>query len=290
VIPGFADHVAHVNGVEISYAIGGSGPPVMLLHGFPQTRALWAQIAPELAKTHTVICPDLRGYGASSKPQRVEAYSFREMGRDQLDLMTQLGFDQFDLVGHDRGARTAHRMTLDAPDRVTRLCVMDIVPTHLLLDQLSHPVAKGYYHWFFLAQPEPVPEKMILSDPDFYFESCLLGWGASQLADFDPAQLAAYRTAWRNPDTVRGMCNDYRAVLAVDFELDGADLDQRITCPMLVLWGGDGAMDAAFDVPGTWRVRCDDVTAQAIPGGHFFVDTSPGDTFAALKPFLARPR
>lgn len=286
-IPGFADHVAHVNGVEISYAIGGSGPPVMLLHGFPQTRALWAQIAPELAKTHTVICPDLRGYGASSKPQRVEAYSFREMGRDQLDLMTQLGFDQFDLVGHDRGGRTAHRMTLDAPDRITRLCVMDIVPTHALLDQLSHLIAKGYYHWFFLAQPEPVPEKMILSDPDFYFESCLLGWGASQLADFDPAQLAAYRAAWRNPDTVRGMCNDYRATLEIDFKLDESDLEHRITCPTLVLWGGDGAMDAAFDVPATWRARCDDVSAQAISGGHFFIDTAPEETLAALRAFLA---
>lgn len=287
VIPGFVDHVAHVNGVDISYSIGGAGPPVMLLHGFPQTRALWAQIAPGLAKTHTVVCPDLRGYGGSSKPDQMEDYSFREMGRDQLELMTQLGFEQFELVGHDRGGRTAHRMTLDAPDRVNSLTVMDIVPTHLLLDQLSHPVAKGYYHWFFLAQPEPFPERLILSDPDFYFESCLLGWGASQLADFNAEQLAAYRSAWRDPDTVRGMCNDYRAALAVDFKLDGADLDQRITCPTLVLWGGDGAMDAAFDVPGTWRARCDDVTAQAIPGGHFFVDTAPRETLAALQGFLA---
>ncbi len=287
-IPGFTDAKARVNGVEIAFSMGGDGPPVLLLHGFPQTRAMWAQVAPHLAETRTVVCADLRGYGASSKPPAVADYSFREMGRDQLDLMSTLGFERFDLVGHDRGARTAHRMALDAPDRLTSLTLMDIVPTHLLLDDLTLPVAKGYYHWFFLAQPEPFPERLISADPDYFFESCLLGWGAARLEDFAPDQLAAYRAAWRDPDTIRGMCNDYRAAIEVDFALDATDLDRRVACPTLILWGADGAMDKAYDVPGTWADRCTDLSAKSIPGGHFFIDTAPDATVAALSDFLTR--
>ena len=283
---GFEKSTAAVNGQTIAYVKGGEGPPVLLLHGFPQTHAMWAQVAPELAKTRTVICADLRGYGASSKPQGVENYSFREMGADMIALMAYLGFDRFDLVGHDRGARTAHRMALDAPEAVKSLVVMDIVPTHLLLSDLRWPVAKGYFHWFFLAQPEPFPERLIGADPDYYFESGLLGWGASKLDDFDPGQLAAYRAAWRDPDTIRGMCNDYRAALEVDFALDGADLERRVRCPTLVMWGADGAMSKAYDVPATWADRCTDITARAIPGGHFFIDTNPVETTAALADFL----
>ncbi|MCI2398705.1 alpha/beta hydrolase [Aliiroseovarius subalbicans] len=260
----------------------------MLLHGYPQTRALWAHVAPVLARDYTVICPDLRGYGASSKPQEVKDYAFREMGRDQLDLMAQLGFDRFDLAGHDRGGRTAHRMALDAPDRVRSLTLMDIVPTHLLLDQLSTPVARGYYHWFFLSQPAPFPERLIGADPDYYYESCLLGWGAARIEDFDPKQLIAYRAAWADPEVTRGMCNDYRAAIDVDFALDAADLGRRVTCPTMIMWGADGAMDAAFDVPGTWADRCTDITPQAMPGGHFFVDTDPAGTARALLNFLKR--
>ncbi len=286
-IPGFTNGLAQVNSVEIAYSIGGQGPPILLLHGFPQTRALWAQIAPELAKTRTVICADLRGYGASSKPQGVAAYSFREMGRDMHALMAHLGFERFDLVGHDRGARCAHRMALDAPEAINTLTLMDIVPTYLLLDELSSPVARGYYHWFFLSQPAPFPERMIGADPDYYFESCLLGWGASKLADFDAAQLAAYRTAWRDPEAIRGMCNDYRAALDYDFALDKADLHRRITCPTMIMWGADGAMGKAYDVAATWRERCTDIRAQPIPGGHFFVDTAPVQTTAALQDFLS---
>jgi haloacetate dehalogenase len=286
VIEGFSDGIAQVNGVDIAYSWGGAGAPVLLLHGFPQTRALWAQVAPVLAKSRRVICADLRGYGASSKPANVAAYSFREMGRDMVALMAALGHDRFDLVGHDRGGRCAHRMALDAPGRVKSLTVMDIVPTHLLLDELRWPVAKGYYHWFFLAQPEPFPERLIGADPDYFFESCLLGWGAARLGDFDPVQLAAYRAAWRDPETIRGMCNDYRAALEVDFALDAADLVRRVSCPTLVMWGADGAMARAYDVPGTWGRRCSDITARALPGGHFFIDTSPAETAAALSDFL----
>ncbi len=284
---GFRNATTSVNEVEIAFSIGGDGPPVLLLHGFPQTRAMWSHIAPALAERFTVVCADLRGYGASAKPNPVSAYSFREMAADQVALMAHLGFEAFHAVGHDRGARTVHRMALDHPQAVRSMTLMDIVPTHLLLDQLTQQVAKAYYHWFFLAQPAPFPERMIGADPDHYFESCLLGWGASRLQDFDPALLDAYRTAWRDPATIRGMCNDYRAALEVDFALDDADLDRQVDCPALILYGADGAMARAFDVPGTWRGRCTNMQAAGIPGGHFFPDTAPGPTAKAVLAFLA---
>ena len=285
-IAGFSDAVLNGPDGAIAYSIGGDGPALMLLHGFPQTRAMWAAVAPALARDHTVICPDLRGYGASHKPDTVEGMSFRAMGADALALMTQLGFETFALAGHDRGGRTAHRMALDAAGRITRLCLMDIVPTHTLLTELSKDVAKSYYHWFFLAQPSPFPETLILTDPDAYFQSCLLGWGGSTLAQFNAEQLAAYRAAWRDPDTVRAMCHDYRAGISVDFDDDAADLGARITCPTLVLWGADGMMARAYDVAATWDAKCTDMTAMALPGGHFFVDTHPDETTQTLRAFF----
>nr|WP_135505746.1 alpha/beta hydrolase [Roseovarius aestuariivivens] len=266
--------------------MGGDGPPLLLLHGFPQTRAMWAHVAPELAKTHTVICPDLRGYGASSKPEAVAAYSFREMARDMVALMAHLGHASFALAGHDRGGRTAHRLALDAPGAVTRLCLMDIVPTHTLLTDLTFPVARSYYHWFFLAQPAPFPEEMIAADPDRYYHACLLGWGGAKLEDFDADQLEAYRRAWRDPDTIRGMCNDYRAALDHDVHDDAEDLSARVTCPTLILYGGTGAMAKAYDVPATWEGKCTDMMARSIPGGHFFIDTAPEETAEALQSFF----
>ena len=287
-IPGFQEARWQEGDVEIAYSIGGSGPPLLLLHGFPQTRAMWAEIAPALAAEYTVVAPDLRGYGASWKPATMEDMSFRAMGEDQLRLMGALGFGRFHLAGHDRGARTAHRMALDADHRVATLTLMDIVPTHLLLNELSKEVAKAYYHWFFLAQPEPFPERMIAADPDFYYESCLLGWGAAKLSDFPPAQLAAYRAAWRDPDTIRCMCNDYRAAIAVDFQQDASDISHKVACPALVLYGADGAMAKAYDVAGTWAGKLSDIRSGGIPGGHFFPDTAPGETVQALRTFLAK--
>ncbi len=282
-IPGFTDH--HTG--PLACSIGGAGPPLLLLHGFPQTRAMWAHIAPALAQTHTVLCPDLPGYGASHKPQDLSACSFRAMAGEMLALMDHLGHDRFDLAGHDRGARVAHRLALDAPDRVRRVALMDIVPTHTLLSDLRWQVARAYYHWFFLAQPEPFPDRMIAADPDAYFESCLLGWGGARLADFDAGQLAAYRAAWRDPDTIRGMCNDYRATLAHDMADDSADAEARIACPAHILYGAAGAMAQHYDVPATWAPRCTDMRAEAIPGGHFFPDTAPQATLAALQAMLA---
>ena len=285
-VPGFATRSAAPQGVNITFDIGGDGPPLVLLHGFPQTRAMWARIAPRLAQDHTVICPDLRGYGDSGKPSEVADYSFRHMAADILGLMRALGHDSFAVVGHDRGGRVAHRLALDAPQAVTRLALLDIVPTHTLLDELRPEVARAYYHWFFLAQPEPLPETMIAADPDTYFQSCLLGWGKADPAQFDPALLAAYRAAWRDPDTIRGMCNDYRATLAHDFGEDAEDLARRVTCPTLVLYGADGAMAQHYDVAGTWREKRSDMRSRGIPGGHFFPDTAPDETLRALTDFL----
>lgn len=287
-IPGFADATARVNDQSIAYSRAGDGPPVLLLHGFPQTRAMWRGIAPVLARRFTVIAADLRGYGDSSRPDGVAAYSFRNMAADQTALMASLGFERFHLVGHDRGARTAHRLALDAPDAVASLTLMDIVPTHLLLADLTASVAKAYYHWFFMAQPAPFPETLIGHDPDYYYESCLLGWGGAALTDFDPQALAAYRQSWRRRETIAAMCNDYRAAIEVDFADDAADLNRRVTCPALVLHGGDGAMARAYDVPATWSDRLSDIRASAaLPGGHFFADLRPVETAAALRGFLA---
>lgn len=286
-IPLIKSDFVQVNGQRIAYDIKGEGPAVLLLHGFPQTRAMWRPTAPVLAQTHCVVTADLRGYGESSKPATMPDMSFRAMAQDMKFLMQTLGFERFHVCGHDRGGRAAHRLALDAPEVVQSLTVMDIVPTHHLLDQLSKEVARAYYHWFFLAQPEPFPETMIAHDPDAYFERCLLGFGKARLADFDPEMLAAYRAAWRAPDCIRAICNDYRAAIDVDFVHDANDLNRKVDAPTLVLYGTDGAMARRMDVPATWAARLDDMRHQAIPGGHFFPDQSPTQTAQALVDFLA---
>lgn len=277
---------AQVNGQTIAYSRQGSGPAVLLLHGFPQTQAMWQEVAPMLADRFTVVTADLRGYGASSKPDGMEAMGFREMGKDQVALMAALGHSRFHLVGHDRGARTAHRMTLDHPEAIASLTLLDIIPTHLLLNDLRQEVARAYYHWFFLSQPAPFPEEMIEADPDRYFESCLLGWGGASLQDFPPEALEAYRRSWRDKATIHSMCNDYRAAIDVDFALDAADLDRRVNCPALVLYGATGAMAKHYDVEATWAPHLSDMRCAAIPGGHFFVDQYPAETTEALLTFL----
>ncbi len=274
------------DGRPVAYSVFGSGPPIVLLHGYPQTRAMWARIAPDLAQRYTVIVPDLRGYGDSHKPADMAQMSFRAMGSDVVRLIDHLGHDRAHIIGHDRGARVAHRLALDVPDRVASLTVMDIVPTHHLLSDLTFQAAAAYYHWFFLAQPHPFPETMIGHDPDAYFERCLLGFGKASLADFEPDQLAAYRAAWRDPAMIRASTDDYRAAIALDYAMDAHDLGRKVTCPALVLYGRDGAMAQLMDVPATWTPRLADMQAQAITGGHFFPDQSPKETIAALNAFL----
>jgi pimeloyl-ACP methyl ester carboxylesterase len=201
---GFTRGDANIDGTDIAYVMGGSGPPVLLLHGFPQSRAMWARVAPRLASRYTTVCADLRGYGASAKPKCLpdrSNYAFRAMAADQIGLMRRLGFERFHLVGHDRGGRTGHRMALDHPDAVRTLTVMDIVPTYTMFMETNRQVAGSYWHWYFLSQPEPFPERLIGHDPDFFYETCLAGWGAARIS-----RLSHVRLLWvdgQNGATVR---------------------------------------------------------------------------------------
>jgi len=286
---GFERKIVPVDGLDVACTVGGEGAPVLLLHGFPQTMAMWARVAPKLAENFTVVCADLRGYGNSAKPKCLpdrSNYSFRAMAQDQLGLMRQLGFDRFHMVGHDRGGRTGHRMALDHPEAVISLTVMDIVPTYAMFMDTSRFVASAYWHWYFLSQPEPFPERLIGNDPDFFYETCLAGWGAAKIADFDPEMIDAYRTAWRNPEMIHGSCSDYRAAASIDLDHDKRDLDTKITCPTLVFFGAAGKMAELFDIPAEWRKRCSDVTAASLPGGHFLADQYPTETAAILSSFL----
>jgi haloacetate dehalogenase len=286
----FVSGTANIDGVDIAYAVGGAGPPVLLLHGFPQNKAMWARVAPRLARHFTVVCADLRGYGDSAKPKCLpdrSNYSFRELGADQLGLMRHLGFTRFHMVGHDRGGRTGHRMALDHPAAIISLTVMDIVPTRTMFMDTNRKVAGAYWHWYFLSQPEPFPERMIGHDPDFFYETCLVGWGASAIVDFDSEMLAAYRRAWRDPAMIHGSCSDYRAAASIDLEHDAADMDRKVACPTLAFYGAKGTIAALFDIPAEWRKRCADLRDEALPGGHFFVDQFPEDSAHILIRFLS---
>lgn len=288
---GFEKKVIDLDGVDIACVIGGEGPPVLLLHGFPQSKEMWARVAPKLARRFTVVCADLRGYGASAKPRCLadkSNYSFRAMANDQVKLMRRLGFDQFHLIGHDRGGRTGHRMALDHPNTVLSLAVLDIVPTYAMFMDTNRHVAGAYWHWYFLSQPEPFPEHVIGGDPDFFYETCLVGWGATRVEDFDAEMLAAYKQAWRDPGMVHGSCSDYRAAATVDLELDSADIESMIGCPTLVFFGSAGQMARLFDIPAEWRKRCENIAEASLPGGHFFVDKFPDETASVLMDFLSR--
>ena len=286
---GFERKLATIGEIDIACLVGGSGPPVLLLHGFPQNKAMWARVAPLLARHFTVICADLRGYGDSAKPACLpdrSNYAFRAFAADQLGLMRQLGFERFHVIGHDRGGRTGHRMALDHPDAVATLTVMDIVPTHAMFMATNRDIASAYWHWYFLSQPEPFPERLIGGDPDFFYETCLAGWGATQLADFAPEMLAEYRRAWRDPAMIHGSCSDYRAAASIDLEHDIADIERKVTRPTLAFYGASGVMARLFDIPAEWRKRCATLSATSLPGGHFFVDQFPDDTARVLLRFL----
>jgi haloacetate dehalogenase len=290
---GFTRKSITVDGTDIACVVGGSGPPVLLLHGFPQNMAMWARVAPQLAGQFTVVCADLRGYGDSAKPRCLpdrSNYSFRAMAADQLGLMRRLGFEQFHLVGHDRGGRTGHRLALDHPDAVLSLTVMDIVPTYAMFMDTSRKVAGSYWHWYFLSQPEPFPERLIGNDPDFFYETCLVGWGATKISDFDSDMIADYRRAWRDPGMVHGSCSDYRAAASIDLEHDTADIDKRVQCPTLAFYGAAGRMAQLFDIAAEWRKRCADLSTSSLPGGHFFVDQFPHDVAQTVTDFLDQHR
>jgi haloacetate dehalogenase len=288
---GFERNRVTVGDIEIAYVAGGSGPPLLLLHGFPQNHSMWGRVASQLAEHFTLVCPDLRGYGDSSKPACLpdcSNYSFRALAADQVGLMGQLGFERFHVVGHDRGGRTAHRMALDYPDVVKTLAVLDIVPTYTMFMETNRAIATAYWHWYFLAQPEPFAERLIANDPDFFYEAFFTGFGTAKLADFDPEALASYRRAWRDPAMIHGSCSDYRAAASIDLEHDTADLDRKVACPTHVVFGAGGALAKLFDIPAQWRERCTTVTSAALPGGHFFVDQFPEATAQMILETLGR--
>lgn len=267
----------------IAYAVTGDGPPVLLLHGFPQTKEMWRPVLPALAG-YTVVTPDLRGYGASTVAPGPEHMTFRRMAADGAELMRHLGHETFHLIGHDRGARVAHRLTLDAPDAVRSLTLMDIVPTLHLLENWNFALATTYWHWSFLALPAPFPDDIVLADPDRFFGTCLTSWGGAAEADF-PAY-AAHRAAWQDPATVRAMIDDYRAAPALDRADDEADRGRMVATPALVLYGASGVMAKHFDVADVWSDYLSGFAARPITGGHFFIDQSPAETGRALAGFL----
>ncbi len=264
---------------------GGSGPPLLLLHGNPQTHVMWHAVAPQLARDFTVVATDLRGYGDSSKPPTTPdhaPYSKRIMALDQIAVMRRLGFERFFVAGHDRGGRVAYRLALDHPDRVLRLAVLDIIPTGEAFRRADMAFGLGYWHWFFLAQPHDLPERLIGANPDYY---CLRG----QRHLFAPEALEDYLRCFRNPATIHAICEDYRAGATIDFALDEADRREgrRITCPVLALWGRDGKLEEWYDVPAIWRDWAGDVRGRALDCGHYLPEEAPEATHAELRAFFA---
>ncbi|MGE5665428.1 MAG: alpha/beta fold hydrolase [Betaproteobacteria bacterium] len=267
-------------GAELAVRIGGEGPPLVLLHGFPQTHAIWHRVAPRLAQRYTLVMPDLRGYGDSAKPPSDAAhlpYSKRAMAADIVALMRGLGHERFDLCGHDRGGRVAHRLALDYPEAVRRLMVLDISPTATMYARTDRAFAEVYYHWFFLIQPAPLPETLIGADPVFYLRAKLGGWGSQGLALFEPPALAEYERCF-TPPAIHAMCEDYRAAASIDLEHDAADwaAGRRLRCPLRVLWGERGVVNRLFTPLADWTAVSDaPVSGHTTPGGHYIPEESP---------------
>lgn len=286
---GFSTQRIRTSGAEIHCIVGGSGPPLLMLHGFPQTHAIWHRVAPALAKSHTVVCADLRGYGDSSKPPTAPdhaRYSKRAMAQDMVEVMAHLGHTRFALVGHDRGGRVAHRLVRDYPHRVSRLAVLDISPTATMYGQTDFAFANAYYHWFFLIQPFDLPERLIGADPLYYVRRKLAGWGTGGLEVFDPLALAEYERCFQPPEAVHAMCEDYRASASIDLEHDAQD-NALITCPLLVLWGEKGVVNRLFKPLEDWRAVADDVRGRTLPTGHYLAEEAPEETLGEIAAFFA---
>jgi len=289
--PGFVRTRVRTSGALINLVIGGEGPPVLLLHGYPQTHAMWHRVAPALSRDYTVVCADLRGYGDSSKPKSVPGhanYSKRAMALDMVEVMAFLGFPRYDVVGHDRGARVAHRLARDHSRRVRTLTVLDISPTLKMYQSTNMQFARAYYHWFFLIQKAPMPEEMLAGHAPWYILR-RLGRGPSGLKHFDKRAIAEYVRAFKDPRTIHATCEDYRAAATIDLVHDRKDLRRKLRMPVLALWGKHGVVAALFNCLDDWREVAVDVRGRALACGHFIPEEKPKELLAELRRFLKNP-
>jgi haloacetate dehalogenase len=289
--PGFESQWVQTSRGRIFARLGGKGPPLLLLHGYPQTHVIWHKIAPRLAEKFSLVIPDLPGYGWSDIPQSDDEhtpFTKRAMAEVMIDLMEQVGHVRFAIAGHDRGGRVAYRLALDHPGRLSRLAVLDIIPTLEMWATMDRLGTLRSYHWSFLAQREPLPETLIGANPRFYFETTLNGWGRVAKTIFDPRALAHYLTAFEDPLRIHAACEDYRAGAVPDVAIDQADRDagRKITVPLLSLWGSKGLASTRTDPLSVWKTWADDVTGHAIEAGHFLAEENPDATVEALLDFL----
>jgi haloacetate dehalogenase len=275
--------------ISINGVIRGNGPPLLLIHGYPQSHLIWHRVAPILAERYTVIATDLRGYGASSKPRGLadhSNYSKRAMARDQVEVMRQLGFESFYLCGHDRGGRVSHRLAIDYPERVKKLVMLDISPTLAMYEQTTMEFARAYWWWFFLIQPTPFPESMVAAAPETYLKK-KIGWGHAGLSAFTDETYAAYLSYVSDPATMHAMCEDYRAAASIDLEHDRRDRDagKKIDCPTLVLWGEHGVVNRCFKPLEDWKRVAKNVEGHTVPCGHYIPEEIPEVLLQELMDF-----
>jgi haloacetate dehalogenase len=288
-LPNFQQKAIATSEIKINVWTGGKGFPLLLLHGYPQTYLMWHKIAPRLAENFTVVATDLRGYGDSDKPQgdcKGDKYSKRTMARDQVEVMSQLGYQEFYLVGHDRGARVARRLTLDYPEKVKKLALLDILPTYDLYQNTDKEFATAYYHWFFLIQPYPLPETLIGANPEYFLQACLKAW-SKDFSAFTPQVLAEYIRCFSDASTIHATCEDYRAAASIDLIHDESDNDLKIKCPVLVLWGSQGILGRKYNFVSHWRQNAIDVRGMGIDCGHFLAEEKPDETYFAIRDFLS---
>ena len=284
----FEQKFIDTSGARINVLVGGQGFPVLLLHGYPQTYYMWHKVAPLLAEDFTVIATDLRGYGDSSKPPGEpdhSNYSKRVLALDQVEVMAQLGYEEFYLVGHDRGARVAQRLASDHPEKVRKLAVLDIIPTYTMYGTTDKEFATAYYHWFFLIQPPPFPETLIGKNPEFFLRNCIERW-SHDISAFTPEALAEYLRCFCDPATIHSTCEDYRASATIDLQHDRTDITQKIHCPLLVLWGKEGFVGHKYQILATWWSKGSNVRGAALECGHFLPEEAPDETYQALRDFL----
>ena len=285
--PGFEKRRIRTSGATINLVTGGEGPPVLLLHGYPETHAMWHKVAPRLARDYTVVCPDLRGYGDSSKPRGLpdhSNYSKRAMALDMAEAMESLGHLAFHVVGHDRGGRVGHRLARDHGRRVRSLTVLDISPTLKMYQSTNMQFARAYYHWFFLIQPAPLPEKMIFSMGVRYILG-RIGRGRSGLKHFSKAAQREYVRCFRDPRTIHATCEDYRAAATIDLVHDKQDLRRKLKMPVMAIWGKQAVVEALFDCLADWREVAADVRGRALACGHFIPEERPQELVAELRRF-----